>query len=118
MERMFLSPPFSSHSLFLRTSFFSMFIIFDASPRCPRIFVFMSFSESGFLVTFRPEGSPMRAVKSPIMKTILCPEVLKLTKFAKYDRVAEMQSRRGRVYAELHAQFFAVAKRLGEMVFH
>ena len=51
-----------------------------------------------------PDGSPTWAVKSPMIRTAVWPELLELAELAQHDREAEVDVGRGGVDAELDAQ--------------
>ena len=59
---------------------------------------------SGGRVELRPDGSPMSAVKSPMISTTTWPEVLELPQLAQRNRMAEVQVGRGGIDTELDAQ--------------
>ena len=62
---------------------------------------------SGLRVTERPVGSPISAVKSPIMKDDLVPQILEVFELAHQHGVAQMQIRRGGIKARLDAKRLA-----------
>ena len=70
---------------------------------------------SGARVLFRPVGSPIIAVKSPIRKMIVCPSSWSSAQLVERDRMAQVKVRRRRVAAVLDPQRRALRESGGEL---